>query len=325
MDKNKEGRITIANIVTIIGLVAFAICSFFGLFYKSGGEIGKSILLAIAYSAVAALLVWLMVKSKGAENSFNLWRGFEIGTGILYVCFAAFTAIYLLKCFSVNGQKAGLQRIAAKDIEIVNDYISSYEDYEDNRISLTISGLENVASFAENKKSPKLQEYINRNSISLANIDNSKDFWTSNLLGDKFKNLRTNCDNNVSKFQSMVVNWNMFKTISSAKQLEASLQAAEKGFVQMSEGEELPIIVSVSTPSGTSEYDIQKMSPSWDKHANPLEFRTAVMESKNTTVLSWIFLIFVHLAILANYIFGYRSNKVAISRATVNDGGHTLE
>ena len=55
-NKQQAGRITIANIIAIIGIVLLLVFSFIGHSYMSGGELGFDIVIAVAITSFTAFL-----------------------------------------------------------------------------------------------------------------------------------------------------------------------------------------------------------------------------------------------------------------------------
>ena len=90
MEKNNKQNksVTIANIVSIVGLVLLLVFTYIGNSYMSGGEIGVDLFFSIIITAFTAFLLWLMIKAKGAENRVKMWKKVEYGTLGLYVLLA---------------------------------------------------------------------------------------------------------------------------------------------------------------------------------------------------------------------------------------------
>lgn len=66
--KAKNGKVTIANVIAIVGVVLLMVFTFIGHSFMSGGELGMDIVVSVAITAFIAFLVWFMIKAKGAEN-----------------------------------------------------------------------------------------------------------------------------------------------------------------------------------------------------------------------------------------------------------------
>ena len=84
-NENNSGKLTKANIISIVGLVLLFSFTFLGHSFKSGGEMGWDILVAVAITGLAAFALWFLVKAKGAENQLEKWRIIEISTLVAYV------------------------------------------------------------------------------------------------------------------------------------------------------------------------------------------------------------------------------------------------
>ena len=56
-NKQKSGKITIANIIAIVGIVLLLVFSFIGHSYLSGGELGMDIVISVAITAFTVFLL----------------------------------------------------------------------------------------------------------------------------------------------------------------------------------------------------------------------------------------------------------------------------
>lgn len=96
-NKQSSGRITIANIIAIVGVVLLLVFSFIGHSYMSGGEMGWDIVISVAITAFTAFLLWFLIKAKGAENQLGKWRKIEYATCLPFLhLFSVVSCISLL-------------------------------------------------------------------------------------------------------------------------------------------------------------------------------------------------------------------------------------
>ena len=105
--KQKTDKITIANIIAIVGLVLLLVFSFIGHSYLSGGELGWDLVISIGITAFTGFLLWFLIKAKGAENRLNKWRKIEYATLAVYIIFAIVSSMMggIMHFFVVNDNK----------------------------------------------------------------------------------------------------------------------------------------------------------------------------------------------------------------------------
>ena len=106
-NKQTSNKITIANIVAMVGIVLLGIFTFMGHSYLSGGELAWDVIVSLAVVSVTSLLLWLLIRAKGAENELDKWKKTEYTTLGIYIIFAITTSIYCgtMHFFIVNGFK----------------------------------------------------------------------------------------------------------------------------------------------------------------------------------------------------------------------------
>ena len=102
--KQQAGRITIANIIAIVGIVLLLVFSFLGRSYMSGGELGFDIVIAVAITGFTAFLLWFLIKAKGAENNIDKWKKAELAALVVYIIFAIPASLFggIMHFFVVN-------------------------------------------------------------------------------------------------------------------------------------------------------------------------------------------------------------------------------
>lgn len=128
MAKSKSNNISIANVLAVIGVVALGVLTYLGRAFISGGEMGISILWAVGVMAIATALLVIMIKAKGVETNFGMWRVFEISALVLYLGFAVLTAKTAVHFFVINDNKDKIKECALHDVEALKKLNSNYLD-----------------------------------------------------------------------------------------------------------------------------------------------------------------------------------------------------
>ena len=185
-NKQKTGRITIANIIAIVGLVLLLVFSFIGHSYLSGGELGWDIVISVGITAFTGFLLWFLIKAKGAENQLDKWRKIEYATLAIYIVFAIPASLMggIMHFFVVNDNKATIKSYAQADVKKINDLILEYKEFESQAITKTGTGLRNVTG-PNQRGDIELNQFMEENHIEY-NRNSANNFETiqrNNLIG----------------------------------------------------------------------------------------------------------------------------------------------
>lgn len=164
--KAKNGKVTIANIIAIVGVVLLMVFTFIGHSFMSGGELGMDIVVSVAITAFIAFLVWFMIKAKGAENELAKWKKLEIATLVVYVVVAIPLSLYggIMQFFIVNDNKERVKECAKDDLDRIDQMFLDYKEFEEQAIGRTSDGLSNAIK--EGRRNDDLKEFMKTNHIS---------------------------------------------------------------------------------------------------------------------------------------------------------------
>lgn len=325
---NNNGKLTIANIIAMAGLVLLFAFTFLGHSFKSGGEIGWDILVAVAVTALAAFMLWFLVKAKGAENQLEKWRKIEIGAFVAYVLAVIPLSFAggVTNFFAANAEKARYKELARRDIAKIDTMFSHYEDFENNAIVRTGTGLRNSVGIGQ-RRSQELVSYMQQNNIApnLMSVENYEDFQRMQILGTTYKKFHEQYRAERDEIENAVDSWNVLQIPSQAKRIEKLAESTAVWLTKRSESARLPLVeyystaemYSITTPNQTEQYQV-------DGGIGGLEFRSGLMSAGGIGFGSILFLVVVHLLILLNYFVAYRTHSLGLSKHTDNDGGITL-
>lgn len=183
MAKSKSNNISIANVLAVIGVVALGVLTYLGRAFISGGEMGISILWAVGVMAIATALLVIMIKAKGVETNFGMWRVFEISALVLYLGFAVLTAKTAVHFFVINDNKDKIKECALHDVEALKKLNSNYLDAFD------MAGK-------------------NGNAVADA-IDRTERYWNDNI------------QSLVDGWEAKIDNWSLFHIAGMAKEISS--------------------------------------------------------------------------------------------------------
>ena len=130
--KQKTERLTIANIVAIVGVVLLGVFSFLGRSYMSGGELNWDIVMSVAITAFTVFLLWFLIKAKGAENYLDNWKKAEFAALSIYIVFAIPVSLWggIMHFFVVNDQKDSIKEYAKADLQKIDELFAEYKRNE---------------------------------------------------------------------------------------------------------------------------------------------------------------------------------------------------
>lgn len=327
-NENNSGKLTKANIISIVGLVLLFSFTFLGHSFKSGGEMGWDILVAVAITGLAAFALWFLVKAKGAENQLEKWRIIEISTLVAYVV----VVIPLSFCggvtnfFAANADKAIYKDKAHNDIAKIDSVFSQYENFEKDALEKTRTGLGNSVGMGMSRSS-ELVTYMEQNSIkpTRTSVDNFVEIQEGNVLGTQYEQYKKQYKAERDAIINTIDSWNVIQIPSQAKLIEDLAVQTSKWLTERSASAKLPLVKNDSMSRAyTIKLSNQVMQYQVEGGIENLEFRKAIMSAGGMSVSSIMFLIIVHVLILLNYFVAYRTFTLGLSKNPNNDGGVTL-
>lgn len=327
-NKNNSGKLTKANIISIVGLVLLFSFTFLGHSFKSGGEMGWDILVSVAITGLAAFALWFLVKAKGAKNQLEKWRIIELSTLVAYVV----VVIPLSFCggvtnfFAANADKGNYKKKAYNDIAKIDSVFSQYKKFEDDAVLQTRTGLGNSVGMGMSRSS-KLVTYMERNSIEPTpmSVENFVEIQEGNVLGTQYEQYYKQYKAERDAIINTIDSWNVLQIPYQAKLIEDLAVQTSKWLTERSASAKLPL---VDNPPMSQAYTIiesnQAKQYQIEGGIENLEFRKAIMSAGGMNISSILFLIIVHVLILLNYFVAYRTFTLGLTKNPNNDGGVTL-
>ncbi len=331
-NQNSE-KITIANIVSIIGVVLLFVFTFLGYIYKNGGEITLSILLSLGVAGFATLLLWLLIKAKGAENDLKKWKMAETVILVVYIIFAIVSLGGMKHFFVVNDAKEDIKKYAVQDFAKIDSLVNDYKTFEGEAISNTYMGLKNALVHRRNPaliQFMKEYELTDESSLRVFEEEKSRQLLAEDD-GGNFAQILTYYTEQRDNLLQSVENWNVMLIPFKSKRVDELATYMEESLTQLSEtgAATLPEIreenngcqkIYVKGNNQQKEFKVEGGIESF-------QFRTAIMEaessSSTTLVVAILFTLLVHLLIIFNYIVAYRTNTLKITNFE-EDGGRIL-
>lgn len=319
--KAKNGKVTIANIIAIVGVVLLMVFTFIGHSFMSGGELGMDIVVSVAITAFIAFLVWFMIKAKGAENELAKWKKLEIATLVVYVVVAIPLSLYggIMQFFIVNDNKERVKECAKDDLDRIDQMFLDYKEFEEQAIGRTSDGLSNAIK--EGRRNDDLKEFMKTNHISASEegVSAFKDLQMRLLVGSGYERLYTSFKEQRVKIEQSIDSWSMMLIPTKAKQIPALAESAQQELNTLSNGAKLPVINNESGLYKIKEYQVKRFETA------PLELKEAMQGTGGFCVKALLFVLLIHILILFNYVVAYRTSTLSINKRGRNDNGRILK
>jgi len=323
--KEKSGKITVANIVSVLGLMLLAFFTYIGHSYMSGGETGMDILIAALITVAAALLLWWLIKAKGAENELSKWKKIEIGSLIAYILIIIPASIFggIMHYFVVNDNKTAIKYSADQDLTVLTKLFTDYETSAKDVIARTRTGLLPAVG-TKQKWSGDLTQYMNDNNIAhnKESAESFVDIQEKAVLGVNYKKQKEYFLAEKRNIKNAVESWNVIQIPSKSKLIEELGSKVTEQLNNLRKKGKFPDIgynanSGVFTLQGNHEMPEVKLS-------HQLEFNNKLKSASGFSVIALLVVLGIHLLILFNYIMAYRTSTIGISKETEDDGGIIL-
>ena len=324
--KQKTGGLTIANLIAIVGIVLLLVFSYIGHSYLSGGELGWDIVISVGITAFTSLLLWFLIKAKGAENELSKWKKIEYATLAAYIVFAIPASLFggIMHFFVVNDNKDDIKHYAQADIQKINDLVSEYKDFESQAISKTGTGLRNVTGLNQ-IADVTLNQFMENNRIehTRTSADNFETIQRNNLVGAGFEKYYMVIKQQEQEILNAVEGWSIMQIPGKAKLIEELAVSVEKELSKKSNEAKLPKIeynngvYTITEANQCKNYEI-------DGGVNSFQFKRALQNATGFSITALLVVLLIHLLILFNYIVAYRTSTLGISKHGEDDGGQIL-
>lgn len=325
--KQDSSRITIANIVAMVGIVLLLVFSFIGHSYLSGGELGWDVMISVGITAFTAFLLWFLIKAKGAENQLDKWKIIEYVTLGVYILFAIPASLLggVMHFFVINDNKDDIKKYAKADIQKINQLISDYREFESEAITQTLTGLGNAVGINQ-RVDISLSQFMEAEQIASTkeSVENFGTIQHTKLIGANFETYHTN----VKKLEQEIINavdgWSIMQMPSKARMIEELATSVENELTKKSHDAKLPII-----EYSNGKYTIKETNQCRDFYisggTDSFQFKNALQSTTGFSVTAILVVLLIHLLILFNYIVAYRTSSLGIGKYCEEDGGIILK
>lgn len=327
-EKQKSGRITIANIIAVVGVVLLLVFSFIGHSYMSGGEMGWDIVISVAITAFTAFLLWFLIKAKGAENQLDKWRKIEYATLAAYILFAIPASLFggIMHFFVVNDNKENIKMYAKTDMTKIDNMFNEYKEFESEAISRTGTGLRN-ATGTNQRCDVALNKFMEENRIghTRESAENYESIQRNALVGAGFEVFYTTFRQQENEIENAVNSWSIIQIPMKAKLISDLAESAQKELNKLSSNAKLPVITYDSYSRCYTLGENQTRNFEVEGSVDSFQFKKALQNASGFSVTAVLVVLLIHILILFNYIVAYRTSTLGISKHGEEDGGIILK
>lgn len=323
MAKENSNRVTLANVLTLLGLAGVGVISFYGLLLHSeDGKPGLPILGAVALTAGLGLLIFMLVKAKTANDNINKWRIVEYVLLAAYIAVAALCAGPFMRFFTItaemdNLKKQGLEEVTAIE-KIYNNYNSQCEDH----VKDAIEQIDNYMKNPQYKSGANdaLKGYVNDN------VRGNVNSWADKIRGVVKIKPDDNVFKNLNDIKSQLNDMSFMQLVVIANTLEKLDKSVIPDLEEMidkygSDHQFIPVI-----EGGKSEpYYLNKDFAKFDLGDSPTPgFANMLHKAGGFSALGCVLLVILHLLVLSSYFFARRTEILKPSRNNSLDSGRSL-
>ncbi|MCM1152428.1 MAG: hypothetical protein NC328_02075 [Muribaculum sp.] len=320
MNKNKNG-ISYANIVSVIGVVAFALAWFVSVAYISFNLVAPTIA-ALAAAIIASLLLVFAIRFKQVDSAEPRWKVFEyLFVGLLCIVILG-SVLPVSHYIDIQANRDSLKKTALSDIDSIRVNISSFKAYEQDALTRTCTGLDDAFASSGSGVGEGLKKYMQENQLTgKASVESFKRSKTERIDNITLPNSnggngaesynevwQTGLDNAAAVFQA----WSVFRIPQAVDITETVAAQTSEVLPLMASQLDFPEIRRIY-----SVYDILPYSASAAQTASrgyTPRFRDKISAMGYFNLLGLLTMIVIGLLILFNYFIIPGSKREAISK-----------
>lgn len=343
VQKKNSDKISIANIISMIGIAALAVLTYLGVLY-TGAALSVAIIVAAVIAALNFLLLWFMCKAKSAENYLSKWIIVEIATVVVYIGCAIGSTILcgIPQFFAVNADRDTIREYAISDTTKLSALFDRFNTFENEALGNYQNGLTNAAQ-AGAVWTDSLTNHIqtldgfNRTDTHTI-IHLVRAIECDEVYGEKYTDLSREKVKAINDIKNNVIEGlNPFTFPNVVGSIKEIAERAERELTEISQSVNLPIIENTQQPTNNSrtrrrayihKYDItgyQTSEFTIDGGIESLQLHTCTNGSQGFNIWGIIVAFAIHLVIIFNYLVIHRTRTLAVGTSNEEDGGRILK
>lgn len=314
MSTKKQGDISVANIIALVGLAAIGVISFFGaLLHSPDGRPAGPIIGSLFLVAVLGGLLILMIKAKTVKQNPDKWVIVEWAALVIYVLVAVMFAGPFQNFFYVMSEKDNLQSQALSEVKEIKDMYEIYNFQQKNAIDKSAQDFMNYkASGQAVGVSPDLDKYVSEI------VGNNVDAWKEKAI--EIMTLKP--DNQLKQIENELNDWNILQLSSMAVQLEDKESKAWNSVTaKIKVAQEKNKLIPLVAGGGGHPYYLNGYYQ-FELPAQPqAKFAETLRKTDGSTVVGWVIYVILNCLVLLNLLVVRRSGYVAPKKGGAGNGG----
>lgn len=313
MSKNVEGnsgRITIANLISLLGLGTLLLFFFCGYSLMCPDQnLGLKIIASVGTTLFMFFLLWLMIHAKEVENNFKIWLVVEVITSVMYVISACVIGFVIMHFFVVNDNVQTLQNVAKADVASIEQEIKHFLSNENERLNVTALGLSNVID--STRCDELLSDYIKKGNKGkhIRKWQDLKSEEIDHVEVDGVEYKKT-WENEIIKINSTIDKWNIFLLSDAAYRIYTLAENVNVKLTRASNNLDL-YPIETYLKYGKKYYKLGKSNP--NEYNVKVNFTTELKQTGGFSFTGALIIILMNVLILFSYIFAWRTKKVRSS------------
>lgn len=308
-----KNSITLANVISTIGIVLLMVVLFLGHFY-SGDNIGIGILKTAGWGALFTFLLWFMIKAKTAEEDQTKWLVIELVTLFIYLVAAGISSPKTARFATIYKSASELKASAHSDIEAIRQTIDKFKTEEHLALTNTVLGLQHAST---HDVSQALTDFVAENNFELneQSIAIFQEKWAGiidNVTDSTLSSWDEPWQAELDRCDELIQGWNVLKIPGAVRSMsDFDVQVSEK-LQEVSASLPLP---NINCREDSTTFDIVA------RHVTktyPIETRFVkdMADMSSYSIIGLLIFFILHIMILFSYLVAYRTKK---RRPTKND------
>lgn len=323
MKNSKSDGVSIADIITLIGVLASGVTVGLGIAYFTFNMLA-AVLAAIGVCIIEGILIGLIVKFKKKDENLDKWRIAEyLCVGILIL--VGVGTIFPVSYFTgVMQDKDQLQGVARQDISAIREGIANVQQQERNSLERTCEGLNNML-VSSASRSAQLINFADHQRITSAERVNQyrtdQDRLIQNITvksssGSGTESYADAWNAGLQEAETYVEGWSVFMLPIGIETIESVNKQAKEITDKMAGELQYPLIQRDNNVYLITE-DNQEIMP----YDAEMKFRKALKQVSVFSVTGVAIAVVTFILIFFSYLVAPRSRRMEINKnRTLNQG-----
>ena len=309
-EKLNSGRISIANILALLGIAALGVTTFFGSYlHATDVKMGTAVIMAVLFVAALTIFIALAIISKQKDADSNKWKVFEI---ICLVCYLAIAVLFSQPSrhfISVLSNKSELQGKARENIDLIRDMVADYNKEVKTKLDFATQQL-HACDDAGRDTDSDLYTFWEENIRDI-------DYWRDDVAKDMYVEIES-----LDSLETAINQWNLLKLPALIKTIDDIEKLTRDAIAEQKElnAERVP---SISGGKGLTYRMNGYVIWSGGKERSD-EFGENLLNVNDNSVLGFVVYILLHLLVLLNYLVVPRAYGTGIKFGSEEIGGLEL-